>query len=517
MLETIFALAAAAFLCLGDREAIGSILNQVMGPAQPSVLQAAAGILSLLLFGMVFLLVRLGAGRALPVLRELDWKKLWNSFRQWLRPGTALHLILGVAGAAAAGTLLLMGAYLLPTGPIHRNLEEEVPYNGKSWEQAYPSLSPLCTSMLDGFTDSIILLQSADDTQDTLLNKAMLVYCGSAGSGMDAPSTLYARYHDGEPIRSSWTYPRYWHGYLILTKPLLSVFNYRQLGILNGMVQLLLTLLVCWRLKRLGLGRYAPAWMLVWLMLMPAALAVCLQFTPCYLIAAVAVLVLLWLPEERVDARGWLVFLYSGIATAYFDFLTYPLAAFGIPAVFFALRLRAASTEKKLGRLAQSGLAWGWGYAGMWASKWLLATVLTGQNVLKDAAEQAALRSSSSAAVNGMNEIAYSPLFTIGINLGTFLVTPVTLGLAVLLLDTVRRVRRAGPLPWRKIRGQLLLYGGIGVLPMVWYVLLQNHSLVHSWFTNKASSVLVLAVSFLCIEILELTRGRPEKCPNDGK
>jgi len=32
-----------------------------------------------------------------------------------------------------------------------------------------------------------------------------------------------------------------------------------------------------------------------------------------------------------------------------------------------------------------SGLAWGLGYAGMWSGKWVVASVLTGRNVLQEA------------------------------------------------------------------------------------------------------------------------------------
>ena len=511
MLETVLTLLFLLVLCHGNYGTISGFLASTFGNADAALLQGVSLALTVLLFGLLFFVFRFFISKAVAALRGLSWPELWRSFRQGIRLRTVLHLILGVAGAAAAGTVLLMAVYLLPTAPIQQHLREDVPYTGSAEdpEAAYPSLSSLCTSRLDGFTDSIILLQSADDTKDTLLNKALLVYCGSVAdtpSMEDAPAALEAHYRDGVSFTGSWTYPRYWHGYLLLTKPLLSLFSFRQVRVLNGILQLALVALVCWRLKRRKCTAYIPAFLLVWLLLMPPALALCLQFTPCWLIALVSTAVLLRMDDARLASCGWLVFFYSGIAAAYFDFLTYPLMTFGIPAVFYALLARRERTEHTLARLAQFGLAWGWGYAAMWASKWVLATLLTGRNVLSDAMDQAALRSSASAVVGNVAELAYSPIFTLFTNLGVFLATPVTLALLAFVLYTVHTVRRAGALPWAQLRGPLLTYGLLATLPLLWYTALRNHSLLHSWFTNKASSVMVLSIVFACTLLLEACR-----------
>lgn len=518
MPETILTFFLLVVLCHGNFDTILSLLGSLWGGTSAATLRIGSAALTLLLFALLFVVFRFLLGRALSAVRQLSLSEVWRSFRQGICLRTVLHLLFGVAGSAAVGTLLLMAVYLLPTAPIQQHLSEYIPYRSSDTdpEAAYPSLSPLCTSRLDGSTDSIILLQSADDTPDTLLHKALLVYCGStsaAPSMEDAVTTLYAHYHDGVALTGSWTYPRYWHGYLLLTKPLLCLFSFRQVQLLNAAVQCMLVLVVCWLLQRRALGVYIPAFLLVWLMLMPPALALCMQFTPCWLIALVCTIVLLKMRPAHLASRGWLVFLYSGIAVAYFDFLTYPLMAFGIPAAFYVLLTRQERTERTLGHLIQSGIAWGWGYAAMWVSKWVLATLFTGENVLHDAFSQAALRSSSSAAVGVMNEFSYSPIFTFFTNLGVFLFTPVTLLTLAFVLYTACKARRAGTLLWAPLQGPLLLYGAIGLLPLLWYTALRNHSLVHSWFTNKASSVLVLCIVFSCAAILEQVRQQPSSVP----
>lgn len=517
MLENIITFLLLLVLCRGNYGVISSFLSGAIGGMDAATLHTVSITLTILLFGLLFVVFRFFIGKAMPALHDLSLPEVWRSFRQGICLHSVLQLIIGVAVSVFVGLFLLMGAYCLPTAPIQQHLKEYIPYPGGSYEGIYPTLSPLFTSTLDGYTDSLILLQSGDDTEDTLLNKALLVYCGlirTASDGeLDPAQTFSAHYQSGVPFTKSSAYPRYWHGYLIFTKPLLSLLNFYQLRILNGLAQVLLTLWVCWLLKRHGLKAYIPAYLLIYLMLMPAALALSLQFSPCYYIAAFSTAALLLMGRSRAFHYSYLVFLFTGISVAYFDFLTYPLVTFGFPAVFFALLLRDKPAETVLGKLVQNGISWLWGYAGMWASKWVLATLLTDRNVIQDAFSQARLRSSNAAAVGAGSLISHSLIEAIGSNLLTFLFTPFTLILLVFVCYTIYKIRRSAPLSWSKIQGQLLIYGAVGCLPLLWYSFLANHSLIHYWFTNKASSVLVLCVLFSCAVILELIHQQESSVP----
>lgn len=49
-----------------------------------------------------------------------------------------------------------------------------------------------------------------------------------------------------EPIRYEMTYPRYWHGYLVVLKPLLLFFNVSEIRLLNLLVQTALFFWMLW-------------------------------------------------------------------------------------------------------------------------------------------------------------------------------------------------------------------------------------------------------------------------------
>ena len=145
--------------------------------------------------------------------------------------------LLLVLGSAVLGTALLAACSLIPAERLQQHLVESAELMQE--ETLYQKITPLCTSQLDNFTDSIMLKTAADDTQDTPLRRAMMAYSGTI-SGMDAYSSLIAHYVQGQPYEGSSGYYRYWHGYQIWLRPLLFLMNYRILRKVNRMVQALL-------------------------------------------------------------------------------------------------------------------------------------------------------------------------------------------------------------------------------------------------------------------------------------
>ena len=63
-----------------------------------------------------------------------------------------------------------------------------------------------------------------------------------------------------------------------------------------------------------------------------------LQFSTTLLVALAAMAVLLWKPQRRKTPMAEDVFfLLTGMATSYFDFLTYPVASLGMPLIVWLL------------------------------------------------------------------------------------------------------------------------------------------------------------------------------------
>ncbi len=389
--------------------------------------------------------------------------------------------------AACAGTLLLCGAYALPTGPIDENMRKSAEILEK--EGTYPTLFSWCLSILDNFTDSYMLLEAADPTEDPLLQRALLNRPGIGTRDPRKALTAYAL--EGEPFPEGAGYTRYWHGYQIWLKPLLSVTTYGGIRILNGFFQAGLAALFCFLLYRRKLRQLILPFLMVYLMLMPVALAMSMQFSACFDVAVLAMIALLITKESR----QWLVFLSAGIAAAYFDLLTYPVFTFGMPAALWLAMNPRETAGKGLLRLVRAGCCWALGYAGMWALKWGIAGVFTGQNVLADAMGQISVRTSDLS----QDDVTHVPVSEcIYRNVQWFLQTPAAAMPALYAVwkgVSFLRGRKGKAPEGQTAHARFLPYLALALVPFAWFTATINHSYMHIFYACKTLGVSVFALA----------------------
>ena len=138
--------------------------------------------------------------------------------------------------AICLGTVLLYAAYLLPTASMSGHLEESIPVFQA--EGSYPRQASWCSSTLDNFTDALLLLTPAYDGGEPTMDKAMNLYFRTVETTPDFNPVNSVLSCGSENMELAMrTYTRYWEGYLIFLKPLLSVMNYQQIRILNKIFQ----------------------------------------------------------------------------------------------------------------------------------------------------------------------------------------------------------------------------------------------------------------------------------------
>lgn len=421
-------------------------------------------------------------------------KKIINIVKEKTRLRTVLKsttaVLLNLIVAAGLGTVLLLAVYSLPTDPIEEHVRSSAVTIQE--EGTYPRLYSWCNSQLDNWTDSIMLLEAADATDASALEKAMLAYRGSINDDNPA-ETLVAHYFQNVEFTRTTDYARYWHGYLVALKPLLSFFDYSTIRIINGAVQLIALLLVCVLMNRKGLTRYIIPYILCYLMLMPIAMAKSFQFSSCYYVFTAGVIALLLLNDSARSKLTYLIFLNIGIMTAYADFLTYPIATFGIPAIVRVALRSDDHLEEKLIELVRNGLLWCLGYGGMWGAKWLIASITTGHNVFANAMEIFSFRTSTLSA-DGSTQ--YSVFNCEVMNYTRFIKTPfIILAIIFCVYVFAKHIRRHN-FGHECVLATSLPYVIISFAPVVWYAFATNHSYIHYWFTNKACVVTLAALLF---------------------
>lgn len=389
-----------------------------------------------------------------------------------------------------AGILLMTCVYILPTGRMLTQADRSLPIfenEGTSFCWAPEEKS----ARLDGFTDAIMLQTAVYVQDENPMKAAMRNDRMEFSEGKLDPAGSLKQYVYGNRSGYVVDYARYWHGYLLFLKPLLLFFSLSDIRMMNAALQLILAagvLLLAFRKRGL---RLALPMGLALLVLNPVSTALSMQFSSIYYLTLLGLLIML-LTESWDRSWGYLVFLFLGIGTAFFDFLTYPACAVGTCLALQAL-MSWADGKTRLLKTVGSGAAWAFGYGGMWSGKWLAASLITGNSVMRDAVEQAQYRSGGevTAAEGGVNATFGAVL---GRNLGVLanpaaaVIVLALLGLLVWLLVT-KRCRFALE------RASLLSLAVAFAVPFVWYFLLRNHSLVHCWMTYRNLSAAVFALS----------------------
>ena len=150
---------------------------------------------------------------------------------------TVFHVLLGVL----LGTFLLILVYKIPTDRIQENVRKSA-LEIIQKEGLVPEITHIATSYLDNWTDSIMLGEAAHPNNNTPAFDAMQAAHYESDEYPDQSLVNWAT--NGTYLRDR-TYARYWHGYLIWLKPLLTVMDFGRIRILNGICQTLMTALVC--------------------------------------------------------------------------------------------------------------------------------------------------------------------------------------------------------------------------------------------------------------------------------
>ena len=150
---------------------------------------------------------------------------------------------------------------------------------------------------------------------------------------------LYGIMH-GEDITDSYEYARYWHGYLVILRPLLVLTSYKEIRITLLVLMIALVGFMMYLLTKKSNIKIAIIFLLG---LFFANVFIATQSFNEIIVFFIAIISSIYLLLKKdVDKNIGINFLVIGSVTAFMDLLTEPLVTLGIPlAVYFLL------TEKK--------------------------------------------------------------------------------------------------------------------------------------------------------------------------
>lgn len=296
---------------------------------------------------------------------------------------------------------------------------------------------------------------------------------------------------------------------------LVALFSPAQIYMINLILLMVSIILIAVKLSSRTNLLNATIFVLTLVFMNPIMMAYNFQFMTSTMVCLGIIAVLLWKWDKIQSGRNFgKLFFFSGILMSFLDLLTYPLITLGLPLLMCILMLcqgnRFKSPMESLKFCIVQSIWWMLGYGDMWASKWVLASLFTQENVILDAFNSVGIRTGSNTgsvtSSLGRMEGLMKNIFDCIVNSGFF----VTLGglLTLLIILKIRGLPQKYYLKAslvNKENRKALFWSCLlfACYPLLWTLCLNNHTDIHHWFTWRMFSIslftcLILLVSSLC-------------------
>ncbi len=397
----------------------------------------------------------------------------------------------------SAGSLLLLTAGLLPQQRVEKNvlyslnqLEAEMSKNNsiildyENW-----------ACKLDVYTDYYIVNQSY--FMNTLKDPASVLTNSQQTVNVTAFRTAIEQHLDPNE-----TYPRYWGGFRVTVRWLLTFFTYTQIRRIISIVFIMLAggtaMYLYSRAKNIA---GALSFLLTLGLLNPPIITTLLQYSCCFLIAMAGILLL---PKREYKYLTYsMYFFILGALTQFFDFYTTPILTFGLPMLallFISQHENSQLSANQMFRLSGRGLA-GWfsGYILMWIGKLSLTTIFTEYNALGDglsAARDRIFHSTGNAGGSAIYRIGLvlwrvfirvfdKPIYILLAAIGIFAIW--------LILFIIRKKTK------NDIKSSAV-YLAVACLPLIWFMAASGPTIQASWYQYRGMGVFLFGVLLFVIQ-----------------
>lgn len=401
-----------------------------------------------------------------------------------------LTLLLG-AVVIASGLLIAVGI-ICSSERMRDNLQKDIPYFLQQGDLNY-ILGEEYLSFSGDFPSDVLMVKTCiyDNGDQQFLKRVFGDYHylfegyetdsdknilldlnrGWLDEGVEIPSYIYH-------------YGRYWHGYQVILKPLLCVFSWREILIIGLFAQLVtFSVAVMLIYKNHGAIWVVPIACLYFL-LNPVTIAMSFQYQSLFYITFGGLIgIESKFGKKYMGTSAYIYFmLLLGILTSFFDFLTYPIVPVGV-CLCWIIAISNGTMLENVKKLFFGGLAWGTGYGLFWASKWLITTLVTSENILSNAGK------SFTGYISNKGTSLWKVITD---NYSVLLKKPyIAILLIVALLLLVWNIKHFGSLSKYRICLPVL---AISLLPLVWYIFASHHSDMHSYMTHRDSALTYYAV-----------------------
>lgn len=292
-------------------------------------------------------------------------------------------------------------------------------------------------------------------------------------------------------VNISVDYARYYHGYLLIYRPLLLLFDITGIRAFNFVMFLILFSILAYLLFKKFDKRIAFSICFSLVIFELLFIAYSLHISPMTYVLLISSIILVK-KIEKVDYDKLTFFLFIvGSVTSFFDTLTVPVLTLTIPLLIFTLYYSKNKTIKNKDlffQIVKVSIAWGLGFAITWISKWIICDLTLHTSIISASIEQVFYRT-----VGAPRDISTSLLYLTN-KLGNY---TILLILFVLFYDSFKKHfcknKKTNYLHIDNL-SQVLL---ICLIPVAWCLVTSNHVLNHIFFTFRNLVTLYMFILLL--------------------
>lgn len=342
-----------------------------------------------------------------------------------------------------------------------------------------------------------------------------IIWCLDTNKPLD--SVLEARYYERfeneggnikfynlvqEDLEPNAEYMRYWHGPMIVIKPLLMFFTIDQINILNGVLFYVLTIIFLIILLRNKYYAIAISYIIAFIFAACWYVPYSFEYVFAFHIMLSTSIIAILIEHKRKEKRNknlYMLFWITGILTSLFDFLSAEILTILIP-VLIVLSMRIKNGEikfikKEFGFIFKSFALWGFGYCLMFVAKWALTAIVLNINSLEYVVDKVMVR------VNGQVLNYTTPeliWYAVTRNFTTlyfvnWIKDKVAILISIPFIILVALIMIIDKKDKTKLK-YMCLMSIIAVVPYIRYIVLANHSVRHIFMTFRCQMATIMSI-----------------------
>ncbi len=404
-------------------------------------------------------------------------------------------------------------AAMIPHSAVHNNIIESIDVLASEGPFKAVIGNKYSNSIADNNTDAWMLLMADYDGTENILEKSLggfyKSYENTSQTGSGAFDLFISSGADDAVETGVYSYSRYWHGWMLPLKLLLTFLNYEDIRFI-GMIFLTTLFFICIYLAlQKDLRFFAIAFSISVLFMVPITAMISFEYSfVLYVMLIGNILLLTSYKKLREVSAVPIFFLSLGMVTSYFDFLTYPPVSLGFCYLtYLFLRMKEADYTpfKAFKDLTVNAISWGIGYIGMWISKWIIGTLVLQTNVIQDALNQLILRTSETDGISNISENKITYGQALANNLDVFATRGyLFIGILIIFIFLYFLIKRRVSIS--RIRNCILflpIFLLTAIIPFAWVFILKNHTYLHRTFTSNLFTISAFAFFAFLAYILE--------------